>query len=297
MDRSNSRVVDIINFLATYPADSFSMSQISAHLGLSHGSAHRVLGTLTEAGYVSRHPRHKTYSLGLAMVMIGQAALSRHRSIDVARHEMRLLAKELQAQCTASAVLHDELILVAKEGTPQTHESVNRIGERRTFFPPVGLAYAAWAAPEAQAAYLSKASGHIPEALLDHLRRALPMIRHRGYSVAADGPHQYALRKALLLDIGIRRDANYWARLYDAVSALSTEEMQAETLESIVAQGAIYVSAPVFCPDGEVALELTLSGFEPGLTAVEVERRARRVCAAAAAITAETHGRAPDDWT
>ncbi|MGE4341290.1 MAG: helix-turn-helix domain-containing protein, partial [Pigmentiphaga sp.] len=73
MDRSNSRVVDIINFLATYPADSFSMSQISAHLGLSHGSAHRVLGTLTEAGYVSRHPRHKTYSLGLAMVMIGQA--------------------------------------------------------------------------------------------------------------------------------------------------------------------------------------------------------------------------------
>lgn len=293
MDRSNSRVVDVVNLLATYPAERFSLSQIASRLGLSHGSAHRVLTTLTEAGYVSRHPRHKTFSLGLALVMIGQAALSRHRSIDAARHEMRLLAQDLKAQCTASAVLNDELILVAKEGTPQTHEGVSRIGERRAFIPPVGLAHVAWAPRPVRQAYLARLPQDMQPALAEHLLRALPLIRSRGYTIAANGPNQTPLRKALLIDIGARRDDTYWSSLQTAVSALTAPEIQAEDLEAVVDQGAIYISAPVFGPDGEVELELTLSGLQPDLDIARIKQSVRRLCAAAAAVTAESHGRCP----
>ena len=87
----NARVIDVMNFLAARPTESFTLTEIALHLGLSNGSAHRVLTTLAESQYLSRHPKTKTYSLGMALVAIGQAALAKHRDIDIARRELTRL--------------------------------------------------------------------------------------------------------------------------------------------------------------------------------------------------------------
>ena len=63
----NARVIDVMNFLAARPTESFTLTEIALHLGLSNGSAHRVLTTLAESQYLSRHPKTKTYSLGMAL--------------------------------------------------------------------------------------------------------------------------------------------------------------------------------------------------------------------------------------
>ena len=77
------------------------------------------------------------------------------------------------------------------------------------------------------------------------------------------------------------------------VADLSESEIQVIDLAGIGAEGISYITAPVFAPSGEVALELSIAGLPPHLTPDETERFIERLRAAAAIVTAETHGRFP----
>jgi DNA-binding IclR family transcriptional regulator len=292
-DTSNSRVIDVINFLAAHPTESFTLSEISDRLSISHGSAHRVLTTLTEARYLSRHPRRKTYSLGLALVAIGQAALERHRVVDVARREMARLAYELGVQCIAYAIVDDEMLHLAKEGTSQTPDGLARVGERRPFMPPGALGHVAWASPDAVEAYLAKAPKGVSAEMRAHLMTALDVIRRRGYAIAAIGPAWTALRQIIIDHADDYREEKYWSQMQALVGQLSKSEVQLLSLEDVGSARISYISAPVFSPSGEVVLELMLSGIPDILSAAEVERYAERLRAAAAVVTSEALGRMP----
>ncbi len=289
----NNRVIDVINFLAAHPTETFTLSELAEHLGLSNGSAHRVLTTLTEARYLSRHPKHKTYSLGVALVAIGQAAMEKHRGIDIARREMARLTDELKAQCIATAIVDDELLFLAKEGVPQTHDGLNRVGERRPFVPPLGLGHIAWADKKAITAYLARAQSTLSEPMREYLRTALGVIRQRGYAIAANGDALRALRQTATFPIDRQRDAAYWARVHSLIGALSEKEILLLELADAGEAGISYISAPVFSPSGSVTLELALSGMPNNLSVGEIERYAARLRAAAAVVTSETHGRMP----
>lgn len=292
-DTSNGRVVEVLNFLSSRPTDSFTLSEIAEHLRLSHGSAHRVLTTLTAAGYLSRHPKHKTFSLGLALVMIGQAALSKHRSIDIARREIARLADDLKVQCTAAAIVDDEILLVAKEGVAQTHEGLSRVGERRPFVPPLGFAHMAWSDAATIDAFLAKSPSASDSDAAAYMRQSIELVRKRGYAVAANGPNQHLLRRAFTVTAGAKHDPDYWSKVRVVLTALSAREIQLHRLEEAGPAGVCYISAPVFGPSGTVELDLALSGIPTNLSAKEIERYASRLCAAASVITAETHGQMP----
>ncbi len=290
---SNGRVIDVINFLAAHPTESFTLSELAGHLGLSNGSAHRVLSTLTEARYLSRHPKHKTYSLGVALVAIGHAALEKHRGIDVARREMARLTDELKAQCIATAIVDDELLFLAKEGTPQTHDGLNRVGERRPFVPPLGLGHIAWADRSTFEAYLAKAPTAVSDGVRRYLETVLSTIRARGYAIAANGPALRALRQTAMLPIPRQHDDGYQARVQQLIGELSEREIQLLNLDDIGSEGVSYISVPVFSPTGSVALELSLSGMPHHLEREEIERYIARLQTTAAIVTSETHGRIP----
>lgn len=289
----NSRVIEVLNFLAAHPTESFTLSELAGHLGLSNGSAHRVLTTLTEARYLSRHPKHKTYALGMALVAIGQAALEQHRGIDIARREMARLADEFRAQCIATAQVEDDLLFLAKEGVPQTHDGLSRVGERRPFVPPLGLGHIAWASPDRLESYLARSPEGQRERMRGYLDRALPLIRRRGFVIAANGDAVRTLRQTSTLPLDQQRDAAYWARVHDLVDGLSAREIQLDSLDEIGPEGISYISVPVFTPDGTVGFELTLSGMAPQLDRPGIEQCIARLRAAAAVVTAEIHGRMP----
>ena len=145
-DGSNptNRVIDVVNFLAAHPTEAFTLTEIASHVGLSNGSAHRLLTTLANAKFLTRHETHRTYTLGVAMVAIGQAAVERHRGIEIARREIARLAIELNLQCSANAVVEGEILVLVKEGTPQNHLGLTRVGERRPLLPPLGMCHIAW---------------------------------------------------------------------------------------------------------------------------------------------------------
>jgi DNA-binding IclR family transcriptional regulator len=286
------RVLDILNFLAAHPTESFTLAEIARHLGLSNGSAHRVLTAMTAARYLSRNEKHRTYSLGMALVAIGQAAVEKHRGIEVARREIARLSVELNVQCSANAVVDDDLLVLIKEGMPQ-HHGLTRVGERRPFMPPLGICHVAWAGEPAIEAYIGKARGHLSAAMQAHLETAFPLIRRRGYAVAANGPSTAKSRQAAVLPIGQSRDAAYWASVFELVSALTAQELQLLDINAAGSAGISYLSAPVFSPAGAVSLQLVISGIPSTLSVKKIERYAERLCAAAALITSETHGQRP----
>ncbi|MFT3930183.1 MAG: helix-turn-helix domain-containing protein [Spongiibacteraceae bacterium] len=290
---SNNRVIDVLNFLASHPTEAFTLSELAGHLELSNGSAHRVLTALTEARYLSRHPKHKTYSLGVALVAIGQAAVEKHRGIDIARREMARLTDELRVQCIATAIVDDELLFLAKEGMPQTHDGLNRVGERRPFVPPLGLGHIAWADKKTVADYLARAQSTLSDAMRDYLKTALDVIHQRGYAIAANGMALRALRQTATFPINGARDEAYWSRVHELIGALSEKEIQLFDIADAGNAGISYISAPVFSPTGAVTLELALSGMPDNLSAQEIERYIERLRATAAIVTSETHGRMP----
>jgi DNA-binding IclR family transcriptional regulator len=286
-------VLDVINFLAAQPVEAFSLAEIARRVGLSKGSAHRLLTTMADADFLTRNEKSKTYALGMALVAIGQAALEKYRGLDVARREMARLTVELNAQCTATALVGDDLMILAKEGLPQSHEGLNRVGERRPLIPPMGLCHIAWGEAEVVEKYLSLAAQHMNKKSYARLRDALKLIRHRGFAMGANGPYRRVLRQVTVSPIGEVRDADYWSSAFALIRQLTPNEVQIPSFSEIDANGVPRVTAPVFSPEGSVAFQLVLSGFPFTIAPKKLERYVERLCSAAASITNELNGRMP----
>ena len=68
------------------------------------------------------------------------------RSADLARPHMEALAEELDVECVASAVVGEDMVLVARAGTLRSQRLPTAVGQRIPFEPPMGTAFVAWAA-------------------------------------------------------------------------------------------------------------------------------------------------------
>ena len=291
----NMRVVEVMNFLAAHPTESFTLSELASHLDLSVGSAHRLLTTLAEARFLSRHPKRKTYSLGMALVAIGQAALVQHRHIDIAKREMVSLASDLKLECHACAVVQDELLYLASEGVPQSYEPLSHVGDRRPYIPPLGIVHAAWATPDEQEDYVARAPAPLSEAARNHVAHSLGVIRERGYAMSGSGTAFRALRQFTIAPVGYQRDEAYWAGIRQLLADLTERELQLLDFDDAGPDGVSSITAPVFSASGQVSLEISLGGLPTNLKRDEFDRCVERLRVTAAVVTREIHGRKPSD--
>lgn len=294
-DPSNptARVIDVLKFLAAHPTETFTLAEIARHVGLSNGSAHRLLTTMAAGQFLSRNARRRTYSLGIGLVAIGQAAIAKHAGIEIARRELARLAESLKAQCSANCIDQGEIVVLVKEGTAQSHLGLTRVGERRPLVPPVGLCHVAWGGQELIEEYVGKAAPYLTAEMQAHLLAALPLIRERGYAICANGPGSAASRQAMAIATDQVRDAAFWGRVFALVGQLTADEIQLFDLAGAEGPGVSYIAAPVFSPAAEVAFQLVATGFPTELNQREVRACAQQLCAAAAIVTAEMHGRQP----
>lgn len=288
-DNSNRRVLDVINFLAARPLESFTLSEIAAQLNMSNGSAHRVLKTLTQEGYLACHAKHKTYSLGLVLISVGQAALARHPLIAIAQREMEVLSARLGVQTIASALTGDELLFIAKAGSPATPQGVARVGQRRPFMPPLGLAHLAWATAAQQEQYFSRLANALSTAQQTALQQALLTIRERGYSMSVLGEGLAEITRQL--SAGDHRQPAFWESMSAALARLESDEIQLSGLEALGEQRLSHLSAPVFDGDGRVVLEVSITGLAAPVTHGDIQLYCEQLLATTAAITADGYGR------
>ncbi|MBU6268425.1 MAG: helix-turn-helix domain-containing protein [Sphingomonadales bacterium] len=292
----NHRPLRVITFLAAHATEAFTLAEIARLLDLSKGSAHRVMMALTEAGFVSRHPRHKTYTLGMTLVAIGQAALDRYPGVAIAQREMARLRADLNLGFGATAIVNHEYLLLGREGTPRTYDGLTLVGERRAVVPSIGIGQIAWRGDAAIAAYLDSGTAYLSPDIRRHLERAIPVIRRRGYAMAAEGIGLHRLIKATVISPGEPEDETLSATAIRNAGEILASEFQMLDWDDAPGKGVNYVAAPVFSPEGEACLEIVMSAFPEGCSRSDLERFTARLVQAADYVTHEIRGRKPKPW-
>ena len=275
------RCVAVLNHMAARPTRQFTLSELARDLDLNKATAHGMLNTLADSGYLIRDPEAKTYGLGPALIALGNAALASTPAARLAEPHMGALSDEFDLECVASAAIADEIVILARAGTPRPLGINVEPGQRLPLAPPLGTVFVAWSGAEAIERWLSHVGPHHSEADLQRYRDALATVRERGYSVALGGEGQQRLVQAL-------QEAGHEPR-----GSRSGEEYALVELAGSTRYRINHIGAPVFGPRGEVALALFLIGFRGQIAAEEVPRYADRLLSAADAVTASLRGRNP----
>ena len=86
---------EMLDFLADDPHSEYTLSEIARAISHNKASCSGILHTLEESGLVSRHPIRKRYSVGPALIRLGNAANERFRVIGLATAEVTRLASQL----------------------------------------------------------------------------------------------------------------------------------------------------------------------------------------------------------
>jgi DNA-binding IclR family transcriptional regulator len=283
------RTVALLEFLASHPNEAFSLSELARRLDMNKATGHAMVAALTAAGYLLRHPVDKTYSLGPALISVGNAAGSRQfEVVDYARAEMDQVARELHVQCVASAAIGDEIVLLARSGDPEPLGLSVPVGQRLPLVPPLGTVFLAWESPDAIDRWLRRLGPRSGNTALARYREAVATVRRRGYSLGLEPapPAGASTRRRELRDAAV-----------EVVEDHPHDEYILLELEKAASYRLSHIAAPVFGADGRVALALTLMGFRHQLSADQVPEYADRLRMAALATTRSIHGRVPNEAT
>lgn len=260
---SAARAIEVMNFLAAHPTESFSLSDLVDALGINVASLHAVLAALTERGYLTRHPRHRTYTLGPALVAVGAVALEQQPVVETARLEAKRLSDRLELDVAVTVVAGSDLAFVARSGIRHARGTSLYVGQRLQLRPPVGSVVYAWSDATTITEWLAEAA----EEERDHARAVLAAVAARGFSVtvqAGSTSEPVPPTEHLIL---IEPDARY-----DVSS----------------------IAGPVFDANGAVVATISIVGFPAGLPGSEVLVLGAEVRDACLLVTKQTRGVIPD---
>ena len=268
------RVIAVLNLLAAHPGQSYTLSDISRDLGLNKATLHALLWALTEAGYLIRDSSDKSYTVGPALIALGNAAMEGFAVVQAALPEMELLQADLGHDCIASAAIHNEIVILARTGRPRPF-GVNVLpGMRVPLVPPLGTVFVAWSSQPEIDRYLARVGAN---AELDRYRQAVDVVRSRGYSVARASDGHEAAVSGLPLEESVR-------------GLPQPDEYSVLDLEAGARYRLRHIAAPVFGAWGEVVIALFLIGFQSEIQAHEVPEIAARLKLACSRISSSIAG-------
>lgn len=205
------------------------------------------------------------------------------RLVDLARDDMERIATDLRLECIASALVGRELVLVAGAGRPRSDGLPSRVGQRLPFAPPLGTLWAAHASEPVIDEWL-RALG--PEATAEDLtayRSMLESVRQRGYSIGLGVSGHAQLEAALARQSSESSDPEAMASLRRLVAQVGPS-YEAGDLAPDVPHDVRAVAVPVFGPDNQVVLVLSLYGLPPTSHIADVEALASTLMEAAARL-------------
>ncbi len=284
---ASERAIRIIGFLAAHAGESFTLSELSQRLDINRASALRVLRSLTSAGFLERHPRHLTYSLGMTLVAIGQAAAVRHPAVPAAQRAMEAFADELGVQCNAVAVDEAGTLVVGEAG----HGALT-VGMRLPRVLGIGLAHWAFTDATRRREFIESTAASARSARF--LGRALDVIRERGFAVALRGETRERMSALLAQLVERPEDPATLAALQTIWEQASEPEVQLIDLDRRRSYAPAHIAAPVFGADGGVILEIVARRLPDRVTGRRIWEVAERLQAACAVATRRVRGRMPE---
>lgn len=269
------RVVAILNFLAEHPDQAFTLTDIVRALKVSRATCHALLTGLVEAGYVYR-TIDKSYVLGPGLVAIGRIADLHFSPLRVAQSEMRALADEFDAIC--SAVMREGNEVVIKERSASRSHlgwSVAR-GTRLPLRPPAGTVFTAWSPPAATDALIDETMPQASAEFREQMHAAVRFTREMGF--------QIVLQEAV--DVQTLQFFFNPGESDPPIQVATEIDPDAEySLASLI--------APVFDKQRQIEFVLGLMGFAGRQKGSEIVRMGKRLREACDRVTEFLAGREP----
>jgi flavin reductase (DIM6/NTAB) family NADH-FMN oxidoreductase RutF/DNA-binding IclR family transcriptional regulator len=209
------------------------------------------------------------------------------RYADAAREEMEAFARETGFECSAQAVVADELVLVASSGSPDGSTVPSRVGARIPHVPPYGALFVAYAADPVRESWLARrpVAAETDRATYEAM---LDWVCQHGVAV---GPGHAATTEAF--DELIAQPAaspGELQRIRSVVERLDPHPGVAP-LNVDDEYDVRHLGAPVFDEHGGVALVLMASGLPERIAGAALLDLRARLCAAAELVTQRIGGR------
>lgn len=289
------RVVTVIDFLAKHRTERFGLSELARRLGLSKPTCLGIVTTLTEAGYLIRDDRDKTYSLGPALIRAGRAAQESLRANPASRDLLIALQRKYGHPAGLSAVVNDRVTVLEIVSDPD-HPARVEVGQSYPFTPPVGLMFVLWDSDESLSAWLAKDPTSRGQARDERLRKVIEECRTDGYLVellTPAGRHLYSVMAGVSSEI----PDELRALLGEIVSGIG-ERVYLRSESYTVGSGAKVrhrvnvISAPVYDHNGGQAMVASMY-IGADLTDAEISEQARALVATADEITEHIGGIKP----
>lgn len=274
---SASRSIDVIEFLALFPQQRFTLSQIAEATHINISSLHAVLQRMSERGYLLRCPDKKTYGLGPSLIAVGQAGLESQPMVARAKKAAEDLLRELGIPVLLCSVIGEEILAVialkdASGRSPGMHS-----GERLPLVAPIGAPFLAWSSDAAVDAWITRRTSTPEIQVIDAWRRDLELTRQRGYQVmlrSSSGPTIASLMAEMASS---RRSTDYKNELTKLINSIDYHRSQPETIVHDEFYDVMLISSPLFDQHGEVAFNLCLGGFPQRLTGAALNHYADRL--------------------
>jgi flavin reductase (DIM6/NTAB) family NADH-FMN oxidoreductase RutF/DNA-binding IclR family transcriptional regulator len=187
---------------------------------------------------------------------------SQLRYVDLARPAMERLASDLAARCIATVRAGDELVIGASAGSAHRHSVAALVGQRLPYAPPASSVFAAWATERESSEWLLRAPSPADA------QAALATVHERGFSVGTMGVQD---RRAELQEMDLR----------DLIQQLDYDP----AVLGSDGQDIRLISAPVFAPNGEVVLAITLFEYPEPDSPAAIRRYIDALLNAAASAT------------
>jgi DNA-binding IclR family transcriptional regulator len=286
-----SRTIKLLKFLAQHPKDRFTLSEISRSLEMNKATVHAMLATLLSEGVLIRHPSDKTYSLGPALIGLGEAAsIGTQQVLEFTMPELVAIAQELNVSCVASTLIDFDLVIVARRDVDRPVPGYLPVGHRWAIYPPQGREFMAWAEPDRVNEWMSRSAGRLTARLREHYLGMLQETRRLGYVLMT--PEVIDLQRLISSLPASAAAQKLQNQLNKLVSEINSQgAIEAGSDPSVLANAVI---SPIFGPDGKVVMALSISGFPPNSNARDIARYAKRLTAGTRRVTEIIHGRAPE---
>ena len=169
------------------------VTEISDELGLEKSSVSRLLKSLAELGYATQSSRRGQYQVSARVLVLAQQYLAGDRLAREAQPILRELALRARASAHVALLLDGDLVIVAKEPSPERIQVATRVGGRTPLHASALGKILLCALPDRdRAAFLSRPLARFTDKTISDprkLRKALDEVRRLGRAFESEEEH------------------------------------------------------------------------------------------------------------
>lgn len=262
-------MIAILDFFADHPDQSFTLTDLVRALRLSRATCHALLAGLVDSGYLYR-THDKSYVIGPRLVAIGRIANEHFSPLQVAQPEMRALADEYGAICSAFFREKDEIVVRSRAASiSQLGFSIPQ-GARMQLRPPFAAVYYAWSSSAEAQAWLERLDPPPTPGQREQMMKGMTFARQHGFL--------FGVRN---LSVPTSDDPEQMFRGHRAEYPVTLEHEIDQARQYQLA----FLYAPVFDARQQVAFTLGLMGFTEMIAGAAVQAMGRALREACDRIT------------